>query len=98
MIDSLTTEPSLHLDGSAKPAPMPPLLAQAADKASALAQRGLDAVRERSQDLRSSALRASDRTVEYIQAEPVKAVLIAAAAGAALMALVGLLARRGDRD
>jgi ElaB/YqjD/DUF883 family membrane-anchored ribosome-binding protein len=68
-----------------------PLLARAGEQASALAQRGVDAVRDRSLQVREQALRASDSTLNYIKDEPVKAVLIAAAAGAALMALIGLL-------
>jgi len=67
------------------------MLDRAGERASALAQRGVDAVRERSLQLRSQALRASDDTLNYIKDEPVKAVLIAAAAGAALMALAGWL-------
>ena len=43
--------------------------------------------------LRDQAVRASDKTVGYIKDEPMKAMLIAAAAGAALMALVALLGR-----
>jgi ElaB/YqjD/DUF883 family membrane-anchored ribosome-binding protein len=42
-------------------------------------------------------LRVGDSTALYIKDEPLKAMLIAAAAGAALMALVGLLARSRDR-
>ena len=68
-----------------------PLLARAGEQASALAQRGVDAVRERSLQVREQALRASDGTLNYIRDEPVKAVLFAAAAGAALMALIGRL-------
>jgi ElaB/YqjD/DUF883 family membrane-anchored ribosome-binding protein len=41
--------------------------------------------------VRDQAMRASDGTLNYIKDEPVKAMLIAAAAGAALMALLGLL-------
>jgi ElaB/YqjD/DUF883 family membrane-anchored ribosome-binding protein len=41
--------------------------------------------------VRDQALRVSDDTRNYIRDEPVKAVLIAAAAGAVLMALLGLL-------
>jgi ElaB/YqjD/DUF883 family membrane-anchored ribosome-binding protein len=72
---------------------VPPLLERAGEQASALAQRGADAVRERTQQLRDQTLRASDSTLAYIKDEPVKAVLIAAAAGAALVALLGLLRR-----
>jgi len=68
-----------------------PLLERAGERASALAQRGVDAVRDRSLQVRDQALRASDGTLNYIKDEPVKAVLIAAAVGAALMALMGLL-------
>jgi ElaB/YqjD/DUF883 family membrane-anchored ribosome-binding protein len=70
-----------------------PLLNRATEQASVLAQRGVDAVRDSSQQLRDKALRASDSTVNYIKDEPVKAMLIAAATGAALMALVGLMSR-----
>ncbi len=70
-----------------------PLLNRASEQASALAQRGLDAVRDSSQQLRDKAVRASDTTVQYIKDEPVKAMLIAAATGAALMALVSLMGR-----
>ena len=63
------------------------------DRISALARRSLDAVRDGSQQLRDSVQRGSDNTVGYVRDEPVKAMLIAAAAGAALMALIGLAAR-----
>jgi len=74
---------------------VPPMLERAGEQASALAQRGVDAVRDRTLQLREQTLRASDSTLNYIKDEPVKAVLIAAAAGAALMALLGLL-RKSD--
>jgi hypothetical protein len=48
--------------------------------------------------LRDKALRASDNTVGYIKDEPVKAMLIAAATGAALMALVSLITRSHRAD
>lgn len=58
-----------------------------------LSQRGLDALRESTRHMRDSAHRAGERTVGYIHDEPVKSVLIAAAAGAALMVLLGLTGR-----
>lgn len=58
-----------------------------------LSQRGLDALRESSRHVRERAQLAGERTVGYIQEEPVKAMLMAAATGAALMALVGLMSR-----
>lgn len=74
-----------------------PLLNRAGEQASALAQRGVNAVRDSSLRLRDSAVQAKDGTVLYIKDEPLKSMLIAAAAGAALMALVGLLSRSRDR-
>ncbi len=75
-----------------------PLLARATEQAGALAQRGVDSVRDTSLRLRERAHQASDRTLDYIRAEPVKATLIAAATGAALMALVALLSRSRERS
>lgn len=72
-----------------------PALQRASDQAHALAQRGVDAAREGSTHLRQRATQLSDGTVEYIQKEPLKSVLIAAAAGAALVALLNLLRRPG---
>jgi len=74
-----------------------PLLNRATEQASALAKHGMDAVRESSQQLRYKARRASESTVKYIKDEPVKSMLIAAATGAALMALVSLMSRSRDR-
>ena len=59
---------------------------------SAMARRGLDALRDTSLDLRHRAERVSHQTESYIQDRPMKSVLIAAATGAALMALVAMLA------
>lgn len=74
-----------------------PLLTRATEQVGELAQRGVESVRITSQRLRDSAQRASDSTRGYIRAEPVKATLIAAAAGAALMALLALLSRSRGR-
>jgi ElaB/YqjD/DUF883 family membrane-anchored ribosome-binding protein len=57
------------------------------------AQRGVAAARDGSHKLLDRAQQASDRTVTYIKGEPVKAMLMAAAAGAALTALLALLTR-----
>jgi len=92
--------PSTSTD-QANPAPdltaAAPLLDRAAEQANTLAKRSIDALRESSTHLLSKAQRASDSTVGYIKDEPVKAMLIAAATGAALMALVALLSR-SSRD
>lgn len=74
-----------------------PLLGRASDQVSALAQRGVDSVRHTSHQLRVKAAHASDNTVNYIKDEPVKSILIAAAVGAALMALISLISRSSDR-
>ena len=75
-----------------------PVLDRVTAQAQALAKRSAQAVRETSQQLRNNAARVSDTTVGYVKDEPIKAILIAAAAGAALMALVTLLARSRGRD
>jgi ElaB/YqjD/DUF883 family membrane-anchored ribosome-binding protein len=64
------------------------MLNRATEQASAMAQRGVDAVRDGSQQLRERAHWASDGTLNYIKDEPVKSMLFAAAAGAALMVLL----------
>lgn len=70
-----------------------PVISRATEQAAALAQRSADAVRNTSQQLREKALHATDSTASYIRNDPIKSVLIAAATGAALMALVSLLSR-----
>ena len=70
-----------------------PLLNDVGEQASTMAHRSMIALRESTQQLRDRAVRASDSTVAYIKDEPVKSVLIAAAAGAALVALVSLMGR-----
>jgi ElaB/YqjD/DUF883 family membrane-anchored ribosome-binding protein len=59
---------------------------------------GVERMREASHQVREGAARASESTANYIRHDPVKSVLIAAATGAALMALVSLLTRpHGNR-
>ena len=58
-----------------------------------LYDRAAEATRDTAMQVREQALRASDRTVGYIRDEPVKAVLIALAAGAGIMALARYAAR-----
>ncbi|MBL0730878.1 hypothetical protein [Piscinibacter sp. HJYY11] len=75
-----------------------PMINRATEQASALAQRSMEAVRQTSQQLRDKASHASDATASYIRNDPIKSVLIAAATGAALMALVSLLSRSRHHD
>ena len=65
----------------------------AADAANAFLRSGVDTVLHTSQQLSEGAQSATAKTVHYIQDEPIKAVLIAAATGAALMALVSMMSR-----
>ena len=73
-----------------------PLLDGATDETHAMVHRGMNALHDRSRHLKASARQASDSTVGYIRHDPVKSMLIAAATGAALMALMSLV--RGPRD
>jgi len=66
-------------------------------EAESLRHRGMDAVRESSHQLREKSAHMRDATTTYIQHEPLKSMLMAAAVGAALMGLVTLLNRSGDR-
>jgi len=70
-----------------------PLINRLSSQAEAVARKSADAVRETSAQLRDKAMKAQETTVGYIKDEPVKAMLIAAAIGAALMALVSLASR-----
>lgn len=74
-----------------------PIVERAGEQVSAMAHRGLDRVRDTSHQLRLKVDHASDSTVSYIRHEPVKSVLIAAATGAALMALISLATRSRNR-
>lgn len=68
-------------------------LKQFAHQTEALAHDGMEVVRERAHLLREKSMHAKDVTTTYIQHEPVKSVLIAAAVGATLMGLVALFSR-----
>jgi ElaB/YqjD/DUF883 family membrane-anchored ribosome-binding protein len=68
-----------------------PMVDRAADRVSAMAHHGADAVRDRSQQFSDGVHRMTEGTRGYVQEEPLKSLLIAAAAGAALMALWSFL-------
>lgn len=70
-----------------------PLMERASDSIRGMAHHSMDSVRETSHQLRVKAEHASENTVNYIKHEPVKSVLIAAATGATLMALITLVSR-----
>lgn len=75
-----------------------PLINRLSAQAEALSHRVVDAVRDGSRRARQQATQAGTSTVNYIKEEPVKSVLIAAAAGAALLAITKLLMDRRDRS
>lgn len=72
---------------------VPGALGRAAARVDEITRRGIERARDTSAHLREEVTRAGDRTVAYIKDEPVKSVLLAAATGAAVAALVTLLAR-----
>lgn len=67
------------------------------DQASTLAHNGVNKLMDSSQHLREYAQKAGQTTLATIRDEPVKSVLIAAATGAALMALITLATRSSHR-
>jgi ElaB/YqjD/DUF883 family membrane-anchored ribosome-binding protein len=89
-LDSLSTKVDEARDQAA------PLLSRVSTQAEAAARRGIEAVRDTSQQLRERALRVSDSAVGYVKDEPIKAMLIAAATGALLMGIVALMSRSRD--
>ena len=56
-----------------------------------VAKEAKESARDAAEQLRGTALRASDSMAKYVQAEPVKSVLIASVAGAVLVAVASLL-------
>jgi ElaB/YqjD/DUF883 family membrane-anchored ribosome-binding protein len=72
--------------------------AQAAIKSTQrMTNAALDRLSEASQQARASALHASDATAQYIRNDPIKAVLMAAAAGATAAVLIALVTRHHSR-
>lgn len=77
---------------------VPTAFSHAAAQVEDLTRRGIERARLASSQVRDKVHVAGDRTVGYIRDEPVKSVLIAAAAGAAMAALIGWVARSRSRD
>lgn len=71
----------------------PGTLSRVAAQIDEMARRGVDRAKAASDTAKEQATLAGDRTVGYIKEEPVKAVLVAAAAGAALAIVIGMLSR-----
>jgi ElaB/YqjD/DUF883 family membrane-anchored ribosome-binding protein len=73
-----------------------PMINRMSAKAEDAAKRGMEVMRDSTQQLRERAQRAGDTTVAYVKDEPVKSMLIAAATGAVLMGLISLMGRSRD--
>jgi len=74
-----------------------PMLRQVGERARAYASDSIDAARNAALDLRDRSQRAVDSTRGYVRDEPVKSLLIAAAVGAAVIALVEAVRLRRNR-
>ncbi|HSW04631.1 hypothetical protein [Aquabacterium sp.] len=77
---------------------VPSAFSHAAAQVEDLTRRGIERARATSTQVREKVSETGERTVSYIKDEPIKSVLIAAAAGAAMAALIGWLARSRTRD
>jgi F0F1-type ATP synthase membrane subunit b/b' len=75
-----------------------PVLNRLTAQAEALTRKTLEAVIDGSKRVRQTATNAAGSTVNYIKEEPVKSVLIAAVAGAALLTIAKFLARNRDHS
>lgn len=75
---------------------VPSALSRAAAQAEDLARRGIARARTTGTQVREQVSLAGDRTVGYIRDEPLKAVLIAVAAGAATALIASWATRRRD--
>ena len=76
----------------------PGALGRAAAQRDDLKRRGVETARQVGTTVKDQAMRTTERTAGYIKDEPLKSMLIAAAAGAALAALVGLASRSGSQS
>ena len=74
-----------------------PLLSRVSQRARDYASDGYDAARERAAALKERSQQAVDSTRGYVQDEPIKSLLIAAAVGAAVIALVEVVRIRRNR-
>ncbi len=70
-----------------------PTLDKMGDQTQKLVQQGREVLNDTTQKVRDKATQATDLAVGYTKDEPIKAMLIAAAAGALLMGLVTMMAR-----
>jgi ElaB/YqjD/DUF883 family membrane-anchored ribosome-binding protein len=74
-----------------------PILSRATQRARDFASDGYDTARERAAALRERGQQAVESTRGYVKDEPIKSLLIAAAVGAAVIALVEVVRVRRNR-
>jgi ElaB/YqjD/DUF883 family membrane-anchored ribosome-binding protein len=74
-----------------------PLLSRVSERALGYASDGYDAARERAAALKDRSQQAVESTRGYVKDEPIKSLLIAAAVGAAVIALVEVVRIRRNR-
>jgi ElaB/YqjD/DUF883 family membrane-anchored ribosome-binding protein len=74
-------------------ATVPLAVERAAERASEVARQGTQKLQEGTHQVKAQFNQVTDSAIAYVKDEPVRAMLIAAAAGAALMALASLLGR-----
>jgi ElaB/YqjD/DUF883 family membrane-anchored ribosome-binding protein len=74
-------------------ASVPLAVERAAERATEVARQGTQKLQQGTQQVKAQFNQVTDSAIAYVKDEPVRALLIAAAAGAALMALAGLLGR-----
>ena len=85
------TSTSQALDAASKQ------ISDSLDQANTLAHTGVNKIMDSTHQLRELAQKTGQSTLATIRDEPVKSVLIAAATGAALMALITLVTRSSNR-
>ncbi len=74
-------------------ATVPHAVERAAERASDVARQGTQKLQDGTQQVKAQFNHVTDSAIAYVKDEPVRAMLIAAAAGAALMALASVLGR-----
>jgi len=73
-----------------------PSIKKVADQTQAIVRQGMQAVNGAAQQVRDTAMHASDSLVAFTKENPIKTILIAAASGALLLTLFNALARLRD--
>jgi ElaB/YqjD/DUF883 family membrane-anchored ribosome-binding protein len=70
-----------------------PLLSGASDEIKDFARHGMDSMRSEARHVQHQAVHMRDEAAHYIKNDPLKAVLIAAASGAAIVAIYSVFSR-----